>query len=133
MDQVEVGTMAGQPTVSAFGEGPRLREHSGAHEPELAEVGGVPELPRPRNPKRVTGGVEIETRDLDQILGVVELGIGRAGEHFDVMAEFDGLACDVPRVDALATTVGIPPVDQPGDAERLWESGGSHHETEQPR
>ena len=48
------------------------------------------------------------------------------------MAERDRLPGDVSRVDALAATVGVTPVDQPGDAERLGESGGGRHETVQP-
>ena len=130
--EVEVGAVGLQPRAGPLRERPRLGEHAGAHEAELAEVDAVPELPRPRDPERVARGVEIHARDLHEALRVVELGVRRAREDLDVVPERDGLAGDVAGVDALAATVGVAPVDQPGDAERLGESGGGRHEAGEP-
>ena len=97
----------------------RLGEPGPAHEGELTQVDRVSELVGPRHPERVRRPVEVEARHLHQLAHVVELGIGLAGEHRDVVAEVGDLACEVPGVDALTAAVRVAPVDQPRDAQPL--------------
>ena len=54
----------------------------------------------------------------DELRGVVELGVGLAREHRDLVAEVGELAGEVAGVDALAAAVRVTPVDEPGDAKR---------------
>ena len=50
---------------------------------------------------------------------VVEHRVGLAAQHLDVVAQVDQGLGQVPGVDALAAHVGLAPVGQVGDAQRL--------------
>ncbi len=115
---VEVGTTVPQEPAGAEAERVRLREPGAAHDPELAEVDRRLDLPGPRRPERVRRRVQVEPGDLHELVGVHEFGVGLAREDGDVVAQVGQLAGEVPGVDALATAVRVPPVDEPGDAKR---------------
>ena len=115
---VEVGAAVLQEPADAQAERVRLGEPGTAHDPELAEVDRRLDLPGPRRPERVRFGVEVEAGDLHQLPRVVELGVGLPGEHRDLVAQVGQLTGEVAGVDALAAAVRVPPVHQPGDAER---------------
>ena len=54
-----------------------------------------------------------------QLHPLVEHGVGLAAEHVDVVAQVDERLGEVPRVDALAADVGLAPVREVGDAQRI--------------
>ena len=75
----------------------------------------VAELAQPGDAERVGLAVEVQARHLGEPHALVELGVGLAGEHLDVVAERDELAAEVADVDALAAAVRLAAVGQQGD------------------
>ena len=74
---------------------------------------------RPRHAERVLGHVEVEAGHLGELRRVVELGVGLAGEHRDLVAELGELPGQVTGVDALTAAVRVAPVHEPRDAKSL--------------
>ena len=50
---------------------------------------------------------------------VESLGVGLAGEHLDVVAQFDQAPAEVPDVDALAAAVGLAAIGQQRNPQAL--------------
>ena len=79
-----------------------------------------------RHPERVGLAVEVQARQPGQphARHVVELGVGRAGQHLDVVAERGELTAQVPDVDALAAAVRLAAVRQQRDRQGAGPVGG---------
>ncbi len=75
----------------------------------------VGELARMGDAERIGLAVEIEAGHRSEPDAVVDLGPGLPGKDLDRVAEFDELAGQVARVDALATAARVAPVDEEGD------------------
>ena len=116
MHDVEVVDAIGQEPRDTGAERLRLGEPGRAHGEELLDVHQVTELSEPRDPKGVRLAVEVEARDPGEDHAVVEVGVRRAREHLDVVAEPDQLPAQVADVDALAAAVRLAAVGQQCDA-----------------
>jgi hypothetical protein len=62
----------------------------------------------------------VEVHRLETVEGdavVLDVGIGRAGDDLDLVAEIAQFDCQIAGVDPLAAGVGVPPVSEDGDTE----------------
>jgi hypothetical protein len=121
---VEVVATLGQGAAGPEGERQRLREPGGAHERELEGVDPARELPGVRDAEGIRVPVEVEAGQPVEQHPVVELGVGRAAEHLDVVAQVRQGGAQVAGVDALAPAVRLPPVHQERDAQRTVQGHG---------
>ncbi len=76
--------------------------------------------------------VQVQARQPVEQRARLELGVGLAGEHLDVMSERGQLAGQMPQVDALAAAVRLAPVGQQRHPERAI-GGGSRESGARPR
>ena len=114
---VEVVEALGQQPGGAQAERLGLGEAGRPGRQQLAQVDAGLDLAGPRDAERVRLAVEIEAGHLGQAHPRVEpLGVGLAGEHLDVVAEFDEPAGQVADVDPLPSAMGLAPVGQQRDA-----------------
>ena len=117
VDDVEVVDPRPQQPRDPGAERLGLGEPGRAHGEELLDVHQVAELPQPRHPERVGLAVEVQARHLRQPDARVELRVGLAGEHLDLVPEVDQLPAEVPDVDALPAAVRLGAVGQERDAQ----------------
>ncbi len=118
VDEVEVAGAAVEVVPRPQGEGEGLGERAERERGDLDEVGPVLQLPQAGHPHREVVVVDVEAGQLDQRDPRVELGVGLAAQHLDVVAEVDERLGEVAGVDALATDVGLAPVGEQRDAQR---------------
>ena len=71
-----------------------------------------------RSPEWVAVPVEVQAGDPGQRRAGVQLGIGLAGEHLDVVPEGVQLPAQVADVDALSAGVGLAAIGEQRDPER---------------
>ena len=90
-----------------------LGKAGGPHGGQFEQVDAIADLAGPRHAERVGLAVEVQAGNLGQPHpGIEHLGVGLAGEHLDVVAQFDQTAAEVPHVDALSAAVGLAPIGQ---------------------
>ncbi len=117
MYDVEVVAPVGEDPGSAQAEGLRFRKTCRPGRQQFQQIDPRLDLAWPRDAERVRLPVQIEAGHLGQPHPRIEhLGVGLAGEHLDVMAEFDKPAGQMADVDALPAAMGLAPVGQQGDA-----------------
>ncbi len=110
VDDVELIAPAGEQPGGAQRERHRFRETAGPHRGDLEDVDRVPPLPQRRGPERVGLAIEVQARQLGERGTGVELGIGLAADHLDVVSQDGQLTRQVPDVDTLAAAVRLGPV-----------------------
>ena len=120
VDDVEPGAWVtlvfGQDPRGAHPERPGLGEPGGPHGEELQQVDAVANLAGPGHPERIRLAIEVQARHLVQHdPGVEAVGVGRSGEHLDVVPQFDQTTAEVADVDALPAAVGLAAVRQQCD------------------
>ena len=115
---VEVGEPLGRAGArGAQAERARLGKSGRPHRGEFEQVDPVADLTGPRHPERVGLAVEVQAGHLVQAHPRVEaIRVRLAGEHLDVVAEFDEPAAKVADVDPLAATMCLAPVRQQRNA-----------------
>ncbi len=124
LDQVELVAAAAQVVPGPQGERQRLGEGAGGERGHLGPVPAVLELPDARHPHGEVVVVDVQAGQLHQGDAVVHQRVGLAGQDLGVVAHVDQGLGQVPGVDALAAHVGLAPVGQEGDAERIVRPGG---------
>ena len=117
VDHVEVVEALGQHAGGAQAERLGLGESRRPGRQQFEQVDARLDLVGPRNAERVRLAVEVQAGHLGQAHPRVEaLGVRLAGEHLDVVAEFDEPAGQVTDVDPLPAAMGLAPVGQQSDA-----------------
>ncbi len=107
----------GQQPGGAQAERARLGKARGPHGGEFQQVDAVADLAGARHPERIGLAVEVEAGHLGQPDPRIEqLGIGLAGEHLDVMTQFDQPAAEVANIDALSAAMGLAAIGQQGNS-----------------
>ena len=127
LHQVEVVDPAPQVLGGPHAEGQRLGEGADREGGDLDPVAERLELPEARHPHREVVVVDVEAGQLEERHPLVEDRVRLAAQDLDVVAEIDQRLGEVAGVDALAADVGLAPVGQVGDAQRLvfpWPEGG---------
>src|SRR5215468_9412998 len=126
--QVEVRAPGEQRPPGPQAERERLGKRAGPHPGELEHVDPVPELSRPGPAERIGFPVQVQARQGAQQRPRLEVRVGLAGEHLDVMAERGQFPGQVPQVDALAAAMWLAAVRDQRDPERaiVGVHAGSH-------
>ena len=119
VDEVEVLRPALQVLPGADAERQGLAEGPRRELEDLDHVAQVPDLPVGGEAAGVVVVEDVEAGELGQLHPLVEHGVGLAAEHVDVVPEVDEGLREVPGVDPLAADVGLPPVREVGDAQRI--------------
>ncbi len=128
VDEVELELATVEVAPGPQAEGERLAERAGRELGDLDEVLPVLDLPIGGEAAGVGVVEDVEARQLDEGHPGVEDRVRLAAEHLDVVAEVDQRLRQVAGVDALATDVGLAPVGEVGDAQRVVTTGaGGRH------
>ena len=110
---VEVAAPIGQQARGTQAEGARLGEARRPHRGQFEQVDAVPDLAGMRDAERVGLAIHVEAGHLGQHdPGVEFFGVGLAGEHLDVVSQFDQSAAEVADVNALAAAVRLAAIGQ---------------------
>ncbi len=116
MDDVEVVAPVGEQSGGAQAERARLGESGRPHGGQLEKIDSVADFAGARNTEGIGFPVHVQARYFAKHYPRIEhVGIGLAGEHLDVVAEFDEAAAQVTDIDALSATVCFAAVGQQSD------------------
>ena len=119
LHEVEVVDPVAQVLGGPHAERQRLGEGAGREGGHLDPVAERLQLPEARHPHREVVVVDVEAGQLVQRHPVVDDRERLAAQDLDVVAEIDQRLGQVAGVDALAPDVGLAPIGQVGDAQRL--------------
>ena len=125
VDEIEVPEAAGEKAAGPQAERQRFGKACRAHERELEDVDRGGELAQFGHSERIRFAVQVQARHLHQLHLFGELRVRGAREDRYGVPERGELTREVTRVDTLAATTRVPPVNEVGDAQavgrhRLW-------------
>ncbi len=122
VDDVEFASAAREMPGGTQRERQRFGESATPHADELHPRWQITQLSQGRSAERVRLGEQIEPRQFRESHAVIDLRIGRAGQHLDPMPECGELAAQMPYVHALPTAARVSPVGQQRDTQRAHRS-----------
>ena len=109
-------------------EGERLGEGAARERGDLGPVHPGLQLPDGRHPHREVVVVDVEAGQLVERNPLVDDRVGLARQDLDVVAQVDQRLAQMAGVDALPTHVGLAPIGQIGDAQRVVRAGSRRGE-----
>ena len=117
VDEIEVTEAAGEEPARPQAEREWLGKTCCAHHRELEKVNRGGELAQLGDTERVRFAVQVQARHLHQLHGLGQLRVRGAREHRHRVTERGELCGEVTRVDTLAATTRVAPVDEERDAQ----------------
>ena len=119
MDEVELAGAGNELAGRSSREGERLREGTGQELAELEHVLARLQLPDAGQPTGIQVVEGVQAGKPGEPHPLVEHGVGLSREHLDGVAEVDEGLGEVAGVHALAADVGLAPVREVGDLQRV--------------